>query len=115
MSMQIHRFYILRDDMLGYYLNDIVERLSTRQQYDGWEVSFRKFGRYREWQKIMTIIVCHIQEIEATLHCIMSIQEAVPVDDSPHLTRLFSSEVLGLLPSFGHDRVRRTMLGLIGR
>lgn len=44
----------------------------------------------------------------------MSIQEAVPIDDSSHLTRLFSSEVLGLLPGIGHDRIRRTMLGLIG-
>lgn len=56
----------------------------------------------------------HLQEIEATLHCIMSIQEAVPIDDSPHLTRLFSTEVLGLLPNIGHDRVRRTMLVLSG-
>ena len=45
----------------------------------------------------------------------MGIQEAVPVDSSPHLTLLFSIEVLGRLPSFGHDRVRRTMLVLLGK
>jgi hypothetical protein len=32
------RYYVLRDDMLGYYMNDIVERLSTRQDGQGWEV-----------------------------------------------------------------------------
>ena len=39
MSLSLNRFYILRDDMLGYYLNDIKERLSGRRQHDGWEAS----------------------------------------------------------------------------
>ncbi|KZP33116.1 ARM repeat-containing protein [Athelia psychrophila] len=86
----INAFYILREDMLGYYLKELVERLTSRQGFDGWE------------------------EIESTLHCVMSIQEAVPVDDSPHLTQLFSSEILGMLPNTGSDRIRRTTLGLIG-
>jgi hypothetical protein len=43
----VDRFYILRDDMLEYLLNDITERLSVRQQYDGWEVSFVSFAGYR--------------------------------------------------------------------
>lgn len=44
----------------------------------------------------------------------MAIQEAVPVDSSAHLSRLFSIETIGLLPRTGHDRVRRTTLGLLG-
>lgn len=44
----------------------------------------------------------------------MSIQEAVPVDSSPHLSKLFSVETIGCLPRSGHDRVRRTTLGLLG-
>jgi hypothetical protein len=54
------------------------------------------------------------QEIEATLHCIMSIQEAVPLKDNPFLAQLFGPDVLGRLPTAGQDRIRRTMLGLIG-
>jgi hypothetical protein len=37
----VNRYYVLRDDMLGYYMHDIVERLSTRQDGDGWEVRDR--------------------------------------------------------------------------
>jgi hypothetical protein len=54
------------------------------------------------------------QEIEATLHCVMSIQEAVPVENSPYLERLFGPDILGKLPTTGQDRVRRTALGIIG-
>ena len=32
------RYYILKDDMLAYYVNDILQRLSARQEHDGWEV-----------------------------------------------------------------------------
>jgi hypothetical protein len=45
----------------------------------------------------------------------MSIQEAVPLEDNPFLARLFGPDVLGRLPTSGQDRIRRTMLGLIGR
>ncbi|KAG2116288.1 hypothetical protein DEU56DRAFT_919267 [Suillus clintonianus] len=55
------------------------------------------------------------EEIEATLHCIMSIQEAAPLEDNPFLARLFGPDVLGRLPTSGQERIRRTMLGLIGR
>jgi hypothetical protein len=44
----------------------------------------------------------------------MSIQEALPVEPDEHLSRLFSQDVLGSLPNFGVDRVRRTALVLIG-
>jgi len=54
------------------------------------------------------------QELEATLHCIMSIQEAVPLEANQHLLRLFSPDVLGQLPASGGHRIRRTVLGLIG-
>ncbi|KAI0714221.1 ARM repeat-containing protein [Cerioporus squamosus] len=86
----INAFYILRDDMLAFYVNDVLQRLSTRQAHDGWE------------------------EIEATLHCVMAVQEAVPVEDSPHLRQIFGPEILGQLPKTGDDRVRRTALHLIG-
>jgi len=55
-----------------------------------------------------------LQEIEATLHCVMSIQEAIPLDENPHLSRLFSSEILERFPTAGQDRIRRTVLGTIG-
>ncbi|KAI0262791.1 ARM repeat-containing protein [Gloeopeniophorella convolvens] len=86
----INAYYVLRNEMLAYYLNDITERLSKKNEAGGWE------------------------EVEATLHCIMSIQEAVPLDPSKHLSRLFSPEILGQLPTSGTHRVRRTALSLIG-
>jgi len=55
------------------------------------------------------------QEIEATLHCIMSIQEAILLEDNPFLAQLFGSDALGRLPTAGQDRIRKTTLGLIGR
>ncbi|KAH9477137.1 Importin-13 [Psilocybe cubensis] len=86
----INAYYVLREDMLGYYVNDVAERLAARKEGDGW------------------------QEIEATLHCIMSIQEAVDMETVPHLDRLFSPDIFGRLPSTGRSRVRRTALGVIG-
>ena len=44
----------------------------------------------------------------------MAVQEAVPVEDNALLLRLFSSDILGQLPSSGHERVRRTAVLLIG-
>ena len=44
----------------------------------------------------------------------MAVQEAVPVEDNPHLARVFGPEILGRLPVTGSDRVRRTALLLIG-
>ncbi len=54
------------------------------------------------------------QEVEATLHCVMSIQEAVPLEPNEHLSLLFGSDILGRLPTSGGHRVQRTVLGLIG-
>ncbi|PPR02897.1 hypothetical protein CVT24_002281, partial [Panaeolus cyanescens] len=85
----VNAYYVLRGDMLEYFIKDIADRLATRQESDGW------------------------QEIEATLHCIMSIQEAVDMEKA-NLSRLFSPEILGRLPFTGRSRVRRTALGLIG-
>ncbi|RDX49711.1 ARM repeat-containing protein [Lentinus brumalis] len=86
----INAYYVLRDDMLAFYVNDVMQRLLTRQAHEGWE------------------------EIEATLHCVMAVQEAVPLEDSPHLRQVFGPEILGRLPKSGEDRVRRTALHLIG-
>ncbi|KAG9308679.1 armadillo-type protein [Chiua virens] len=86
----INAYYILRNDMLCYYLNDIQERLANGLESNGWE------------------------DIEATLHCIMSVQEAVPLEDNQFIARLFGPDVLGRLPTTGPDRIRRTALSLAG-
>lgn len=57
---------------------------------------------------------CLEQEIEGIFHCLMAVQEAVPVEDNVHLRRLFSPNVLNRLPSSGNDRIRRTVVILIG-
>jgi hypothetical protein len=44
----------------------------------------------------------------------MSIQEALNLEKAHHLSRLFSPEIFGRLPSTGRTRVRRTALGVIG-
>ena len=33
------RYYVLREDMMSYLVNDIVERLSKGEEAHGWEVS----------------------------------------------------------------------------
>jgi len=33
-------YYVLRDDMLGYYVDDIAQRLAARQENEGWQVCF---------------------------------------------------------------------------
>ncbi|KAH9912340.1 ARM repeat-containing protein [Epithele typhae] len=86
----INAYYVLKDDMLAFYVNDVMQRLATQREQDGWE------------------------EIEGTLHCVMAVQEAVPVEDSPHLRHLFGPDVLSRLPKAGDERVRRTALHFIG-
>ncbi|KAI0743038.1 ARM repeat-containing protein [Daedaleopsis nitida] len=86
----INAYYVLRDDMLTFYVDEITRQLSTRRDADGWE------------------------EIEATLHCIMAVQEAVPVEDSHQLRKIFGPEILGRLSVVGEERLRRTVLHLIG-
>ncbi|KAJ3868242.1 armadillo-type protein [Lentinula novae-zelandiae] len=88
----INAYYIIRDDMVVYFVNDVVDRLASRlrEQTQGWE------------------------DIEATLHCISSIQEALDYEKTPRIELLFSSQTLNRLPATGNIRIRRTMLGLIG-
>ncbi|KAJ3525251.1 hypothetical protein NM688_g8430 [Phlebia brevispora] len=86
----VNAYYVLRDDMLSFYVNNLAERLASKREGQPWE------------------------EVEATLHCIMAVQEAVPIEDNPHLRRLFGPEVLGKLPTTGNDRVRRTAIILLG-
>ena len=45
----------------------------------------------------------------------MSVQEGVPLEDNPHLVRIFGPEILGRLPTSGATRVRRTAVILIGK
>lgn len=94
--------------MLAYYITDLAERLAARQHADSWEVclfSCSLFHRETDHS---------VQEIEGTFHCIVAVQEAVPVADNPHLRTLFSPEILNRLPSAGNDRIRRTVVILIG-
>ncbi|TDL27101.1 ARM repeat-containing protein [Rickenella mellea] len=86
----INAYYILRDKMLNGCVSELQHLLSTRHEQDGWET------------------------IEAILHCVMSVQEAVPILESRDLVELFGPDILGRLPTTGRDRVRRTSLGLIG-
>ncbi|KAL1742231.1 armadillo-type protein [Schizophyllum fasciatum] len=99
----INAYYVLRDDMLAYYVDDALQRLAAP---------------VIEWE-----------QIEATLHCVSSIDEALPsaedavesIDESAStahrtpalLSRLLGPEVLARLPSSGAPRVRRTALGLL--
>ena len=102
-------YYILRSDLTSYYVNDVIERLQAEPDQRGWDVG------------VFTPIRCDsvnwttLKEIEATLHCLKSIQEASPVEDNADLRRLFSSEILGLFPKAGSARVRRTTVVLIGK
>ncbi|KAJ6620534.1 armadillo-type protein [Mycena sp. CBHHK59/15] len=95
----VNAYYILRDDLLAFYVGDVEQRLTAGVGGGGWE------------------------EIEATLHCILSIHEALDLQhaaSSPHLTRLFEPALLARLPdasagaSPGVQRVRRTALGVVG-
>ncbi|KAI5888073.1 uncharacterized protein SCHCODRAFT_02705351 [Schizophyllum commune H4-8] len=99
----INAYYVLRDDMLGYYVDDALDRL---------------LRPVVEWE-----------QIEATLHCVSSIDEALPSvedvakssdegDSTAHrtpalLARILGPDVLARLPSTGAPRVRRTALGLL--
>ncbi|KAI0341153.1 ARM repeat-containing protein [Trametopsis cervina] len=86
----LNAYYILRDNLLSYYVNDLAQRLSPEKTTPQWE------------------------EIEGTLHCIMSVQEGVPLEDNPELARLFGPEIYGRLPTTGSTRVRRTAVILSG-
>ncbi|CAE6434915.1 unnamed protein product [Rhizoctonia solani] len=84
----INAYYVLRDDMLRALVEPLVEKLSI--EHVDWE------------------------DVEATLHNIKAIQEALPVDPNPALATLFGPRVLGRLPRVGTHRVRRTALATVG-
>jgi hypothetical protein len=44
----------------------------------------------------------------------MAVHEGVPVEQNPHLSCLFGTDILGRLPTTGMERVRRTAVALIG-
>ncbi|KAF8523853.1 ARM repeat-containing protein [Gautieria morchelliformis] len=85
----VNAYYVLRDHMLDNLISYITEELSFVHERG-------------------------CENVEGALHCIMCSQEAVPVEDNLVLTQLFTPYVLGKLPTSGSDRVRRTMLQLIG-
>uniref|UniRef100_A0A0W0G8H2 Uncharacterized protein n=1 Tax=Moniliophthora roreri TaxID=221103 RepID=A0A0W0G8H2_MONRR len=87
----INAYYVIRDDMMAFFVDELTSQLTAVHQGQG------------SWE-----------DVEATLHCILSIQEALDYDNTPHLPRLYSPEILGRLPTTGHTRVRRTSLSLIG-
>jgi hypothetical protein len=74
--------------MLSYYINELLKQLN---------------GGEPNWQ-----------DVEATLHCVTSVQEAVDLEKAPQLARLFSQDILGRLPTTGHNRLRKTALSVIG-
>ncbi|KAG8710072.1 hypothetical protein FRC11_004913, partial [Ceratobasidium sp. 423] len=55
-----------------------------------------------------------LEDVEASLHNIKAIQEALPVDPNPSLATLFGPRVLGRLPRVGTHRIRRTALATVG-
>lgn len=101
-------YYILRSDLTSYYVNDIIERLQAGPDQREWDVG----GLAPTY--ISPIKRTILKELEATLHCLTSIQEASPVEDSEDLKRLLSSDVLGMFPKTGSSRARRTTIVLIG-
>ncbi|KAF8762018.1 ARM repeat-containing protein [Rhizoctonia solani] len=77
------KYYVLRDEMLRELVDPLVERLVNEPV---------------DWESV-----------EATLHNIKAIQEALPVDPNPSLATLFGPRVLGRLPRAGthrHERAR---------
>jgi len=101
-------YYILRSDLTSYYVNDVIERLQAGPDQREWDVGVITPTRFGSVNWIT------LKEIEATLHCLMSIQEGSPVEDNVDLRRIFSSETLGMFPKTGSTRVRRTTVVLIG-
>jgi len=105
-NQHILSYYVLRDEMLAYYVNDIAGRLAARLENDSWRVSWLSFDLFS--------VLTSKQEIEATLHCIMSVHEAVDMEKALQLRQLFSRDIFGKFPSTGRPRIRRTALGVIG-
>lgn len=101
-------YYILRSDLTSYYVNDVIERLQAGPDQRGWDVGALILMHCGSVNRMI------LKDIEATLHCLTSIQEGSPVEDNVDLKRIFSSETLGLLPKAGFIRLRRTTVVLIG-
>lgn len=95
--------------MLAFYISDLRVRLS-KTEHGCWEVS-------TTCHRMNNAILRRYREVEATLHCVMLIQEAAPLESNQHLSLLllFGPEILGQLPISGGHRVQHTMLGLIGK
>ncbi|KAJ7604267.1 armadillo-type protein [Roridomyces roridus] len=84
----VNAYYVLRDDLLVFYVADVQARIDAGR---GWE------------------------DVEATLHCLRAVHEALDPDSAgatPALSILFGPQVFGRLPA-GYARVRRTALGLV--
>ncbi|KAF9037788.1 ARM repeat-containing protein, partial [Hymenopellis radicata] len=83
----INAFYVIRDDMLGFFVDNLIQDMKAQQDSNA---------------------------AESTLHCIASIQEALDYDKTSHLSRLFNPEVIRRLPTTGRERIRTTALNLLG-
>ncbi|KAJ7220593.1 armadillo-type protein [Mycena pura] len=89
----VNAYYVLRTDLLEYYVADASARLDAGEPWEN---------------------------IEATLHCLCAVHEAVDLDSIGRmvaLARLFGAEVWGRLPARSAPpiaRLRRTALRLIG-
>ncbi|KAJ7095461.1 armadillo-type protein [Mycena crocata] len=97
----VNAYYILREDLLAFYVGDVAGRLE------------RGVG---EWE-----------EIEASLHCLRAVHEAIDPDadaEEPPLARLFGAAVWGRMPggplaqtgwenTQGKARLRRTALAVV--
>jgi hypothetical protein len=106
LTLILPSYYVLRADMLEYFITEIEERLP--QIHNGWQVSKIKLN------PLTVIHYPSYRKSKHPLHCIMSVQEAVDLEKSPQLRRLFSPQIFGRLPSTGRSRIRRTALGVVG-
>ncbi|KAG8982393.1 hypothetical protein FRB93_008149 [Tulasnella sp. JGI-2019a] len=55
-----------------------------------------------------------LENVEAVLHVVKAIQEAISLQPNEYLAAVFGSSILGRLPTEGKDRIRWTILNLIG-
>ncbi|KZO91650.1 ARM repeat-containing protein [Calocera viscosa TUFC12733] len=85
----MNAYYILREPMMGGLIDLLYQQLQQPEGLGYW------------------------QDVEATLHVIKSIQEAVSVEEQEHLPRLWSQDLLNRISSSPDPRVRQTMLGVI--
>ncbi|KAF9513538.1 hypothetical protein BS47DRAFT_1393254 [Hydnum rufescens UP504] len=85
----LNAYYIIRDETLRILVEPIVRDLLTKKPSDiVWE------------------------DVEASLYCVKSAQDAVPLQSNAYLSRLFGA--LERFPEAGNHLVRQTALSLIG-